>query len=74
MEIEKAKAESDRAAQSAIADAERAIGRTRLAATAHVTRAAQEAAADIVRRLIGESIATEDAASAVSAAGAASKS
>jgi F-type H+-transporting ATPase subunit b len=66
-EVEKARADADREAQSAVAGAERAIARTRTASKEHVTRAAQNAAADIVQRLIGEAIAPDDSAAAVRA-------
>jgi len=67
-EVEKAKAAADIEAHKAIAQAEEAIARARIAAKAHVTRAAQDAAAEIVNRLIGETVSTDDAAAAVRAA------
>ena len=64
-EVEKAKASADAEAQAALARAEQQIAQTRDAARAHVTRAAQDAAAAIVQRLIGEAVTAEDAATAV---------
>jgi F-type H+-transporting ATPase subunit b len=66
-DVEKAKADADREAQAALAEAERAIARARTASKEHVTRAAQNAAAEIVQRLIGEAIAPDDSAAAVRA-------
>ena len=67
-DIDKAKADADARAHEEIARAEQAIVQTRNAAKAHVTKAAEDAAAAIVQRLIGETISTEDAAGAVRAA------
>jgi len=68
-EIDKAKANADAEAQAALARAEQQIAQTRDAARAQVTKAAQEAAAAIVQRLIGDIVSPEDAAAAVNAAG-----
>ena len=64
-EVDKAKAAADAEALAALARAEQQIAQTRDAARAHVMKAAQDAAAAIVQRLIGETITAEDAAAAV---------
>lgn len=70
-EVEKAKTEADHQALSLVADAERAIAESQARAKAHVTGAAQDAAIEIVQRLLREQVATEDAAAAIRAASAA---
>lgn len=66
-EVDKAKAEADREAAMQLAEAEKQIASVREAARAHVTKAAQDAAAAIVARLLGEAVPDEDAAQAVRA-------
>lgn len=68
-EVEKAKAQADNEARAGAAQAEAGIAAVRAAAATHVTKAAQDAAADIVSRLIGETVTTEQAAAAVQAVG-----
>lgn len=63
--VEKAEAVADAQAQDAIAKAETRLATLREQAKGHVTRAAEEAAADIVNRLIAVSVSPEDAAAAV---------
>jgi F-type H+-transporting ATPase subunit b len=67
-EVAAAKASADADAHKATAEAEVRIAASRAEAKTHVIRAAQEAAADIVTRLTGDSVSAEDAASAVQAA------
>ena len=67
-EIEKAKSAADAEALAALARAEQQIAQAREAARAHVTKAAQDASAAIVQRLIGETVSAEDAAAAVRSA------
>jgi len=66
-EVDRAKQQADAAAQADIAKAEARIQASRGEAHAHVLNAAQEAAIAIVARLTGESVATDEAASAVRA-------
>jgi F-type H+-transporting ATPase subunit b len=68
VEIDAAKAKADEDAQKALSQAEQQIVQARDAARAHVTKAAQDAAAAIVQRLIGETVSADDAAAAVRAA------
>ena len=67
-EIDKAKAEADAKAAADIAKAEARINEMREAARGHVTNAARDAAVEIVARLTGETVSTDDAAAAVRAA------
>ncbi len=67
-EIDRAKADADAEAGKALAVAEASISQMRSEAQAHVTKAAQDAAAQIVNRLVGETISADDAAAAVRAA------
>jgi len=69
-EVEKAKAEADAEAREAAAKAEAGIAAARAEAALHVTKAAQDAAAAIVARLIGDTIAPGEAEAAVKATGA----
>ena len=65
---ELAQAEQDRReADQALAEAEARLAKLRAEAREHIRRAAQEAAAGIVERLIGESVSPEEAAEAVAA-------
>lgn len=68
-EIDRAKAAADADAQAAMAKAEEGIAAMRSAARVHVLKAAQDAAAEIVARLTGDTVTPEDAAAAVRAAG-----
>jgi F-type H+-transporting ATPase subunit b len=67
-EVDAAKAAADAEAHAATAKAEERIAQLRNDARGHVTKAAQDAAAAIVNRLIGDTVSAEDAASAVRAA------
>ncbi len=67
-EVDRAKSAADAEAQTALSSAEARIGQLRADAKAHVTKAAQDAAAAIVGRLTGDTISADDAASAVRAA------
>jgi len=69
-EVEKAKAAAEAEARDAAAKAEAAIAATRAEAAKHVTKAAQDAAAAIVSRLIGDTVSAEEAEAAVKATGA----
>lgn len=69
-EAEKAKAAADAEAREAAAKAEIGIAAARAEAATHVTKAAQDAAAEIVNRLIGDKVSPEEAAAAVKAVGA----
>lgn len=69
-EVEKAKAAADAEARDAAAKAEAGIAAARAQAATHVTKAAQDAAADIVNRLIGDTVTPEEAEAAVKAVGA----
>jgi F-type H+-transporting ATPase subunit b len=66
-EIARAKAEADAAAQADIAQAESRIAASRGEARFHVATAAQDAAIAIVARLTGDTVAPDEAASAVRA-------
>jgi len=66
-EVEKAKAEAEADARQAAAKAEAGIAAARAEAAKHVTKAAQDAAAAIVTRLIGDSVSPEEAEAAVKA-------
>ena len=68
-EVEKAKAEADAEARQSQARAEIQIAASRTEAAKHVIKAAQDAAADIVARLTGDTVSPEEAAAAVKAAG-----
>ena len=68
-EVEKAKAEAENMAREASAKAEAQISAARADAAIHVTKAAQDAAASIVARLIGDKVSSEEAAAAVKAGG-----
>ncbi len=67
-EIDAAKTAADAEAHSAIVVAEERIVKLRTDARVHVIKAAQDAAAAIVNRLIGDTVSAEDAAAAVRAA------
>lgn len=67
-EIDRAKAQADTESGKALAAAEASISQLRGEAKAHVTKAAQDAAAQIVNRLIGDTVSADDAAAAVRAA------
>jgi len=69
-EVEKAKAAADTEAREASAKAEAQIAVLRAEAAIHVTKAAQDAAAAIVSRLIGDTVTPEEAEAAVKATGA----
>jgi F-type H+-transporting ATPase subunit b len=64
-EVEKAKAQAEAEAAVATAEAERRIAAMQLEAGKGVETAAEEAAAAIVDRLIGETVSAEEAAQAV---------
>lgn len=64
-EAELAKAEADDEAHKASARGEAKIAAMRLEAAQHVTKAAQDAAAAIVERLIGDKVSPEEAAAAI---------
>jgi len=68
-EVEKAKAAAEAEAHQAQARAEAQIAASRAEAAKHVTKAAQDAAADIVARLTGDTVTPEEAAAAVKAVG-----
>ncbi len=69
-EVEKARAAADAEARDAAAKAEAGIAAVRREAAQHVTKAAQDAAAEIVDRLIGDKVPPEEAEAAVKAVGA----
>lgn len=69
-EVEKAKAAADAEARESAAKAEAGIAAARAQAAIHVTKAAQDAAADIVNRLIGDTVTPDEAEAAVKAVGA----
>ena len=69
-EAEKAKADADAEARDAAAKADAEIAAKRAEAATHVTKAAQDAAAEIVSRLIGETVSPGEAEAAVKAVGA----
>ena len=64
-DVERAEKAADTEGDQALADAEARFAKLRAEARDHIRRAAQEAAAGIVERLIGESVTAEDAAQAV---------
>src|SRR5204863_7737497 len=64
-DVERAEKTADTQADQALADAEARLAQLRAQARDHIRRAAQEAAAGIVERLIGESVSAEDASEAV---------
>ena len=66
-EIDRAKADAEAAAQDEITKAEARIAASRGEARMQVVKAAQEAAIAIVARLTGDTISTDEAASAVRA-------
>jgi F-type H+-transporting ATPase subunit b len=65
--VERAGKAADTEADQALADAEARLAKLRAEARDHIRQAAQDAAAGIVERLIGESVSPEDAAQAVAA-------
>jgi len=69
-EADKAKAAADAEAREASAKADVQIAAKRAEAATHVTKAAQDAAAEIVNRLIGETVTPDEAEAAVKAVGA----
>jgi len=69
-EVDRAKTFADSEAREAAARAEAQIASTRAEAAKYVTKAAQDAAAAIVDRLIGETVSPEEAQAAVKATGA----
>jgi F-type H+-transporting ATPase subunit b len=69
-EAEKAKAEADAEARAAAAKADAGIAASRADAAKHVTKAAQDAAAAIVSRLIGDTVSPDEVEAAVKASGA----
>ena len=69
-EVDRAKTLADSEAREAAARAEAQIAATRAEAAKYVTKAAQDAAAAIVDRLIGETVSPEEAEAAVKATGA----
>jgi F-type H+-transporting ATPase subunit b len=62
---ERAEKAADTQADQALADAEARLAKLRAEARDHIRRAAQEAAAGIVERLIGERVSPDEAAQAV---------
>jgi F-type H+-transporting ATPase subunit b len=68
-EVDRAKQAADVEAQQATKLAEERIRGLQSEAKGHVTKAAQDAAAAIVSRLIGDTVSDDDAAAAVRAAG-----
>jgi F-type H+-transporting ATPase subunit b len=69
-EVEKAKTAADSEAKQSMAEAEGRIAASRQQAAKHVTIAAQDAAAAIVARLIGDTVSPQEAEAAVKASGA----
>jgi F-type H+-transporting ATPase subunit b len=65
--VERAEKAADTEADQALADAEARLARLRAEAREHIRRAAQDAAAGIVERLIGESVSPDEAAQAIAA-------
>ncbi|HEX9159517.1 MAG TPA: F0F1 ATP synthase subunit B [Rhizomicrobium sp.] len=65
--VERAEKAADTEADQALTEAEARLAKLRAEAREHIRRAAQEAAAGIVERLIGESVNPEEAAAAVAA-------
>jgi len=68
-DVERAEKTADSQSDEAIAAAEARLAALRAEAREHIRRAAEEAAVDIVSRLIGETVSPEDAAAAVAAVG-----
>jgi F-type H+-transporting ATPase subunit b len=66
-EIEKAKAEANEKAKAASAEAEVRIDEMKTEAAGHIAKAAEEAAAAIVGKLIGDKVTAKEAAEAVKA-------
>ncbi len=66
-DVERAEKSADSEADSALAAAEARLAEMRTQAREHIRRAAEEAAAGIVARLIGETVSPEEAAAAVAA-------
>ena len=64
-EIARAKAQADAVAHAATAKADERIAVLRAEAKVHMIKAAQEAAAQIVTRLTGDTVSAEDAAAAM---------
>lgn len=64
-DVEKAEKAADSEADDAIARAEARLAELRAQAREHIRRAAQDAAAGIVARLIGKTVSAEEAAAAV---------
>jgi F-type H+-transporting ATPase subunit b len=67
-QVKKAEAEADAKAEMATAQAEARLAKIRAEAKEHIVGAATDAAVEIVSRLIGERIPTQEAAAAVRAA------
>jgi F-type H+-transporting ATPase subunit b len=65
--VERAEKAADTQADRALSEAEARLAQLRGEARDHIRRAAEEAAAGIVQRLIGESVSPEEAAQAVAA-------
>jgi F-type H+-transporting ATPase subunit b len=65
--VERAERAADTQADEALAEAEARLAQLRKQARDHIRRAAEEAAAGIVERLIGESVSPDEAAQAVAA-------
>lgn len=65
--VERAERAADTQADQSLAEAEARLARLRAEARGHIRRAAQEAAAGIVEKLIGESVSPDEAAQAVAA-------
>jgi len=66
---ERAEKAADTEADQALSEAEQRLARLRTEAREHIRRAAEEAAAGIVARLIGVSVSPEEAAEAVASVG-----
>ena len=66
-EVKKAETEADAMAEKATAEAEARLNRIRAEAKVHIADAAKDAAIEIVARLTGERISSDDAAAAVRA-------
>ena len=67
-EVERARADAEAKAADAMAKADTEIAAAHEAARGHVTKAAQEAAVEIVARLLGETVPASEAAAAVGSA------
>ncbi len=67
VEVDKAKAEADAKAKAASAEAESRIAEMRTKAAGNIAKAAEEAAAAIVGKLIGDKVTAKEAAEAVKA-------